>query len=190
MRKTIILSLLLAFGFTSCKNSEKRNDKLEIAKQYYNILNNSDHSGIRTILGDSIVIRESESDYQESFSQKRYVEWLEWDSVFEPTYKILEIEQENEIVKTKISKIDKRIFFLHEEPMVWNEIIRFDNDKITRVERVEYEIFNVKKFLKNRNELLNWIDKNYPELNGYLYDQTESGAMKYLKAIELYKNKK
>jgi hypothetical protein len=31
---------------------------------------------------------------------------LQWDSAFDPTYQILEIEQENEIVKAKIFKID------------------------------------------------------------------------------------
>jgi len=190
MNKIIVLSLFLTFGFISCRNSEKGIDKLEIAKKYYGFLNNSDDAGMITVLGDSIVIRESEDDYQENFSQKRYTEWLKWDSVFDPTYKIIEIEQENEIVKAKISKTDKRIIFLQEEPMVWSEIIRFDNDKIKSVERIKYEVFNVMKFLKNRDELVSWIDENYPELNGFLNDQTEAGGMKYLKAIELYQNKK
>jgi len=170
----------------SCKTSEKEIDKLEIAKNYYRYLDNSDDAGMITLLGDGIVIRESEDDYEERFSQKRYIEWLKWDSVFDPTYKILEIEQENEIVKAKISKTDKRIFFLHEEPIVWNEIIRFDNNKIKSVERIKYEVFNVTKFLKNRDELVSWIDENHPELNGFLNDQTKPGGMKYVKAIELY----
>ena len=143
-----------------------------------------------TLLRDSIVIRESEDDYEENFSEKGYIEWLNWDSVFDPTYKILEIEKENETVKAKISKMDKRIFFLHEEPMVWNEIIRFDNNKIISVERIQYEVFNVAKFLKNRDGLVSWIDENHPELNGFLNAQTKSVGMKYLKAIELYQSKK
>ena len=45
-------------------------------------------------------------------------------------------------------------------------------------------------FVKNRDGLVNWIDENHPELNGFIHDQTENGGLKYLKAIELYRNKK
>jgi hypothetical protein len=51
-------------------------------------------------------------------------------------------------------------------------------------------LFNVEKFVKNRDELVNWISENHPELNGFLNDQTKSGGLYYLKAIQLYKNKK
>ena len=180
----------MSIGFISCKTSEKEIEKLEIAKKYYKFLDSSDVSRMATLLGDSIVIRESEDDYEENFSQKAYIEWLEWDSVFDPTYKILEIEQDDETIKAKISKIDKRIAFLHEEPMVWNDIIRFNNNKIISVERIQYDVFNVEKFLKNRDGLLSWINENHPRLNGFLNAQTKSVGMKYLQAIELYQNKK
>ena len=190
MNKTIILLLLLTIGFISCKNSEKEIDELVIAKKYYEILDKSNVSGIEILLTDSLLTKETEYDYEQKFSKKEYVEWLKWDSVFEPTYEILEIEQENGIVKAKISKMDKRISFLHKEPIVTNQIIRFDNDKIMTIETTEYVIFKDSLFVENRERLLNWIDKNHPELNGFIHDQTESGGMKYLKAIELYKNKK
>ncbi|MFH6604579.1 hypothetical protein ACEZ3G_13910 [Maribacter algicola] len=193
MNKIIILSLLLTIGLVSCKNSEKEKNKetskLEIAQQYYKALDQSDDSKMRTLLGDSIVIRENADNYEERFSQKGYTVWLEWDSVFNPTYNILQIEQDGEIVKAKISKMDKRILFLHEEPMVWNEIVRFDNNKIVKVERIEYEVFDVEKFLKNRDGLVSWVDENHPELSGFLYPQTKSVGMKYLQAIELYRNR-
>ena len=189
MNKIIVLCSFLTFGFIACKTSEKEIDTLEIAKKYYEILNNSDVSEIAYILTDSIVIKENEDDYQETFSKQGYVAWLEWDSVFSPTYKILEMEQENGVVKAKISKIDQRILFLHEEPMVWTEIIRCNNNKIISVDRIKYEVFNVAKFLKTRDELVSWIDKNHPQLSGFLHDQTEPGGIKYLKAIDLYKNR-
>ncbi|MGB5418616.1 hypothetical protein [Algibacter sp.] len=181
----LIIIIFLSVGCISCKTSEKEINKLDIAKRYYKILDKADDDAIALLLGDSIVIRENESDYQETFTKKRYSEWLKWDAVFVPTYKILEIEQDRDIVKAKISKIDRRILFLHEQPMVWNEIIRFENNKIIKVERVLYEVFNVSRFLKNRDSLVSWIEKNHPELNGFLNDQTEAGGIKYLKAIEL-----
>tara|TARA_R110002049_G_scaffold275962_1_gene454105 strand:+ start:4633 stop:5220 length:588 start_codon:yes stop_codon:yes gene_type:complete len=187
MNKTIVLILLLTIGFISCKNSEKEIDELGIAKKYYEILDKSNVSEIETLLTDSLLTKETE--YEQKFSKKEYVEWLKWDSVFEPTYEILQIKQENKIVKAKISKMDKRISFLHKEPIVINQIIRFDNNKIMTIETTEYVIFKDSIFVENRDGLVNWIDKNHPELNGFIHDQTESGGMKYLKAIELYKNK-
>jgi len=149
MNKIVVLSLLLTIGFISCKNSEKENNKLNIAKQYYKVLDNSYNSEIETLLTDSILTKETEYNYEQIFSLKEYVEWLKWDSVFDPTYEFLQIEQENEIVKAKISKIDKRIFFLHEEPIVTNQIIRFNDDKITSIETTKYVIFNDTTFIKN-----------------------------------------
>lgn len=194
MHKIIALSLLLTITLISCKTSVrgkiKETSKLEIAKQYYKALDNSDVSKMPTLLGDSLVVRENADNYEERFSQSGYNVWLEWDSVFKPTYKILEIKEENEVVKVKISKIDKRIFFLTKEPMVWYEIIRFDNNKIVKVERIEYEVFNVETFIKNREKLVSWVDENHSELSGFLYPQTKSVGIKYLKAIELYNKKK
>ena len=93
------------------------------------------------------MIRETEHDYKETFSKNSYIDWLQWDSLFDPTYEILQIEQENEIVKATISKIDQRILFLHKEPIVSEEVIRFDKDKIISVEK-SYVLFNEMKFPK------------------------------------------
>lgn len=163
MNKIKVLLLFLALGFISCKNSEKGIDKLEIAKQYYKILDDSDHSGIEAILSDSLLTRETESNYEQTFSLKEYIDWLKWDSVFNPTYQILRIEQKGEIVNVKISKIDKRILFLHGEPIVSNQVIRFDNGKIASIETTEYSIFNDSTFVKNRDALVSWINQNHPE---------------------------
>ncbi len=190
MNKTIMLSLFLIIGFISCKTSEKEVNPLEIAKKYYKALDNSDASSMTTLLADSLLTKETEYDYEQTFSQNEYVEWVKWDAIFEPTYKILDIGQENGMVKAKISKIDERIFFLHKEPIVTNQILRFDKGKITSIETTTYEIFNDSIFVKNREEFLSWIDKNHPEMNGFIHDQTKAGGIKYLEAIELYKNQK
>lgn len=194
MNRTMALSFVLTVALISCKTSDKEKgkelSKLAIAKQYYKALDKSNVSSMLILIGDSIVIRENMDNYEERFSQRGYGVWLAWDSVFEPTYKILDIVEANDMVKAKIWKIDKRISFLHEEPMVWNEIIRFDGRKIARVERMRYEVFSVDRFVKNRDTLVNWINEYHPELSGFLYPQTKSLGKKYLKAIEIYQNKK
>ncbi|WP_179352579.1 nuclear transport factor 2-like protein [Winogradskyella vidalii] len=186
--KLFTLFLLLALGFLSCKTSDNNTNQLKIAKTYYTALNTADTATMTTLVSDSIVIREQEDNYEERFSNAGYIQWLIWDAVFKPTYKVLELKQDGDTVKAKISKIDTRLLFLHEEPMVWYETIQFDNHQIKHVVRTTYEVFHLDKFLKNRSLLTNWINKNHPELNGFLQDQTVVGGVKYLKAIELYSN--
>lgn len=187
--KIIILLMLLIIGFSSCKNSEKELDKLKIAKQYYKVLDQSNVSEIEALLKDSLLTKETEYNYEQVFSLSDYIEWLKWDSVFEPEYKILQIKLEHDVVKATISKTDKRIMFLHEAPIVTNQIIRFDHNKITSIETVKYEVFNETTFVKNRTAFLSWIDENYPDLKGFIHDQTEHGGLNYLKAINLYQNR-
>ncbi len=189
MNKIIVLVLFLTItiGFISCKTSEKEIDRVKIAKKYFKVLDNSDFSGMSDWFADSLTTIEGE--YKQTYSKTDYLEFLKWDSVFDPNYEILEIEQNNGIVKAKISKMDKRISFLHKQPFITNQTIKFQNEKIISVE-TDYLDFNEATWEKNKNGLLSWIEENHPELNGFLYDQTKSGGIKYLKAIELYKNKK
>ena len=187
MKKIIVLSLILIISFISCKNSEKEKVKFEIAKQYYNVLDNSDYSRITSWFSDNLTIIEGE--YKQTYSQSEYLEFLKWDAVFDPNYEILQMEQQNGIVKAKISKLDKRIFFLQEEPIITNQVIRFLKDKIISI-NIHYVNFNDTIWERNKNGLLSWIDEYHPELNGFIHDQTETGGLKYLKAIELYKNRK
>nr|WP_299175161.1 hypothetical protein [uncultured Allomuricauda sp.] len=189
MNKTLLLLLLFVIGFTSCKDSKKEIDELEIAKRYYEALSTSDTVEIASLLTDSLLTKETEYDYEQTFTKKEYVEWLKWDAVFEPTYKVLHIEQENETVKVKISKVDKRVLFLHEGPIVTNQVVRFDANKIISIETTKYEVFNDSIFSKNRGELLSWVDENHPDLKGFIHDQTEAGAQKYMEVIQLYQNR-
>ena len=190
MNRILIISLVLLIGLISCQSSEKTNDKIEIAKKYFAALDKSNSSEMKELLTDSLVTAIPKYEYEVKFSKNDYVEkWLKWDSIFEPTYKVLEMEVENGMVKAKVSKMDKRILFLMQEPFLTNEILRFQNDKIVTVE-TEYLNFDEATWEKNKNGLLSWIEENHPELNGFIYDQTESGGTKFLKAIELYENKK
>jgi hypothetical protein len=186
MKKLIVLLLILVMGFASCKNSEKQIDKIEISKQYFKALSDSDYSTIYNYLTDSIATIEGE--YEVTYSKKDYLELLKWDAVFSPNYNILEIEEAGGMVKVKISKMDKRIAFLQEAPFITHQTIKFQKEKIISIE-TEYLDFREATWERNKNRLISWIDKNHPELNGFIHDQTESGGIKFLKAIALYKNR-
>ncbi|WP_276391753.1 hypothetical protein [Eudoraea chungangensis] len=188
MYKIRILLLSLTIGFISCKDQKKEDSRLHIAKQYYKLLASSDPTGIEAILTDTLLTLETEYNYEQTFSLEEYLDWLKWDAVFDPTYEILEIQQEEELVIAKVSKFDKRISFLHKNPIVIKQILRFKEEKITTIETFEYLVFNDSVWIGNRESLVNWIDKKYPELNGFLYDQTEKGGLNYLKAMQLYSN--
>jgi hypothetical protein len=187
MNKYKVLVLLLTIGIFSCNNSEKQFHKLEIAKNFYAAIDNSNPSKTSELITESFTT--IDDGFEQEYSGNEYAEWVKWDSVFQPTYEILRIEKDNGIIKAKISKTDKRISFLHHEPIITDEILQFEGNKIKNINRTSAS-FNVEKFVKNRDELVNWIAGNHPELNGFLNDQTKGGGIKYLKAIELYRNKK
>jgi hypothetical protein len=188
MDRNSIMLLMFLVGLTGCVDTKPQIDKLQIAKQYYQALDQSDGSTMRGLLTDSLVTAIPAYDYEQVFLSDDYIgNWLKWDSVFEPTYEILEIDLVNGSVKATISKRDKRILFLLEEPFQTIETLRFRNNQIARVE-TEYVNFKEALWEKNKNELLEWITVNHPELDGFIYDQTESGGMKFLKAIELYQS--
>ncbi len=135
MNLILIMSFALLVGLISCKNSEKTSDKLEIAEKYFVALDKSNSSEINDLLADSLVTTIPKYDYEVRYSKSDYVEkWLKWDSVFEPTYKVVEMKLENGIVKAKVLKTDKRINFLMQKPFLTNEILRFENNKIISVE--------------------------------------------------------
>ena len=76
------LSLILVLLLFNCKSDPKKevqtetsNDHLVIAKNYYAVLNHTDAMDIATLLGDSIVIRESEDNYEERKSKKDYIKY-------------------------------------------------------------------------------------------------------------------
>ncbi|ASV31968.1 hypothetical protein [Maribacter cobaltidurans] len=185
MNKKIIVWAICAIGFISCKNSEKLSDT-EITTRYFNMLDTSDYSQIPVLLADSL--QTQEGDYTSSYSHEDYEELLKWDAVFDPTYEVLDVvQQDNGMVKAEVSKLDTRIQFLYEKPFISNYYLSVVDGKVSKVV-TEYVDFDAETFGNNRTKLLTFINDNHPELNDFLQDQTEAGGQKYLKALELYKN--
>ena len=61
--------------------------------------------------------------------------------------------------------------------------------KISKEDIFDYLVFDFEKWQIRRDTLVTWIDKNHPNLSGFVYDQTVKGGQNYLKAIELYEKR-
>ena len=189
MKNIFITLLLIVVGcLVSCKKSNQDKAPVEVAKTYYQSLDGSDLESLNNLLADSVLSKEL--DYKVSFSKDGYMDLQRWDSVFHPAYTILEMEEVDGKVKLKISKACFRTLFLNGEPIITQETISFTKGKISSVGIDEYVVFNWGRWDSVRGRLVDFINKNHPELDGFLHDQTVEGALKYTEAIQLFKQNK
>ena len=186
MKKYIpLITSFILLGLIGCN---KTTSPIETAKSYYKALDQSDFETLSPLLADSIVSKEIV--YETMFSKKGYIELQRWDSVFRPTYKMLEIEEIDGRVKAKISKSCPRILFLNGEPIVTEETMTFNEGKIDSVIIDTYVVFNAQRWDSVRSKLVNYINQNHKHLNGFLHDQTVKGALDYTDAIQLFNQSK
>ncbi len=183
MKSIVPLAFVIFIGFTSCTQNQPF-DGIAATNRYFEALNESNYDKVTSFFVDSI--RMTEGIYASVLSKQAYKHMFQWDSTFHPTYTILEIEQSGDTVLMQVSKTCTRIHFLHEAPAVSKERVVFQNGKIFSREIVDYVVFNGERWSSNRASLVSFIEANHPEFNGFLYDQTKAGAIKYLKVIELY----
>ena len=183
-KRTLLFFSCIVFSVVSCKQASSEIHPIEIAKTYYEALDKSDVKTLHTLLADTIISKELE--YEAVFDRDGYKELQRWDSVFQPTYKILEMEEVDGEVKAKISKACSRTLFLNGEPIITQETISFKDGKIESVGIDKYVVFNFQHWDSVRSNLVNFVDENHKELDGFLYDQTVEGAIKYTKAIDSY----
>jgi len=185
----IIFLLGLGLLLNACKTNTLEANKLQTAEQFFKALDTSNGKKINALIGDTLVNFIPEYNYKQVYSNNEYVnDWLKWDAVFNPTYKIIDIELQNNTVTATVSKIDKRIHFLIQKPFLTKYTIRFQNNKIVAFETADLN-FDEKAWNKKKTALITWVNKNHPELENFINDQTEAGGIKYLRAIELYNQK-
>ena len=178
------VSQIILFILLCLLGCNKTISPLETAKSYYNALDQSDFKTLSPLLADSIVSKEIV--YETMFSKNGYIELQRWDSVFRPTYKILEIDEIDGKVKSKISKSCSRILFLNGEPIITEETMTFNEGKIDSVIIDTYVVFNAQRWDSVRSKLVNYINQNHKHLNGFIHNQTVKGALDYIEAIELF----
>lgn len=160
----------------------------EIVANYYHALNVSDFTQLKPLLADTLTI--AEGDYILSYPCEDFNEYFKWDSIFQPSYKIIELtEHGNEIIAT-LSLSSRRFEFLKNNPFTCRFRISFNEERITKLETIEYLDADWDTWNKQRDSLVNWININYPELDGFINDLTMKGAINYVRAISLYTNRK
>ena len=179
----VVYLLFILGGITSC-HQDVGQQRLQQARAYYQTLNEHDYQALDRLIGDSIISKEGE--YVMEYSKAGFEVFLKWDAAFDPNYEILSLAMEDQTVVAEIKKTDTRLDFLLEGPSITKEHLDFRDGKIRSVAIVAYLQFNDIVFSRNRKEFLDWMDAHHPELDGFIIDQTETGAKNYLKAIRLF----
>jgi hypothetical protein len=174
----------MLFGLLNSCNPHTNEVKLEdFFEGYYN----NGFNSISNLLADSVTIREL-PDYEMKYSRDEFRIFYEWDSVFQPTHRFSVTGQTDTTIDYIEERYSIRFEFLQHNPLKLKQRIYFQQGKISVLETTEYLNFDLEKWTSKRDSLVLWIDKNHPELSGFIFDMTKEGAANYLKAIKLYKN--
>lgn len=157
-----------------------------VAQKYFQALQTSNFTEISKLVHDSLIYMDG--DYIIANSIESYYVFFQWDSAFIPEYKVLDENEINDsIMEYTVSKRCKRIDYLHDTEIVHKLDIHVKNNRIYQIKIKEHLVFNSEKWQQRRDSLTAFINKNYPELNGFEIDITLPGAHNYLKALELFK---
>ncbi len=175
--------LFSIFLFSCSPNVQEQHEKM--VYNYFSAINDGCFSNVLKCVSDSVLI--SEFDYILAKSIYELQTNFQWDSVFEPYYEIIELTKVDKNMEAIISKTCKRIRFLHDSAIVYKVNIVFEKDRIKKMETFDYKVFNFEMWQARRDTLVDWINKNHPELSGFSTNQTLVGAQNYLKAINYIK---
>ncbi|MBD0851909.1 hypothetical protein [Maribacter arenosus] len=185
MKNTFFILFLLYF-LTGC--SDQKLTHQETVTKYYNARDAANYNELKTLINDSITI--IAGDYVMPYSHDSFYEQFKWDSIFRPSYKIVELEEKNNQIIASVALNSVRNEFLKNNAMTCQYKISFNYGKISKIEELECKSADWNIWQKERDSLVSWIKKNHPELDGFINDMTMNGAMNYLKAIELYETDK
>ncbi|WP_343486768.1 hypothetical protein [Allomuricauda sp. d1] len=158
-----------------------------MVKQYYEAFDMSDFNTMRTLLNDSISI--TSGDYVTTYSHTSFYEFFKWDSVLRTRKKLLNVESSDNDILATVSYSSMRYEFLKNNHLTCQYKINFKEDKISSFEELDCPNADWQVWEKQVNSLVEWTKTHHPELDGFIYDLTMQGALNYLKAMELYKNR-
>ncbi|MCF8366525.1 MAG: hypothetical protein K9H16_12130 [Bacteroidales bacterium] len=187
MKKKLFSFAFLLIVISACNEKTKETSHQRILIQYLEAYNNFDLEKAAFFIHDSIVV--SENEFIQTTGKTEWLTQSQWDFAFIPEYSIIETKAVDGNLEATIEKTCKRIKFLNDSAIISKSLIKFLDGKISGIHIHEYVKFDFEKWQSRRDSLVAWIDINHPELSGFIYDQTKSGAEKYLKAIDYYEKK-
>ena len=156
----------------------------EVAEQYFQARNSMDFEVIKGLVNDSITV--IEGDYVMPYSHKDFYEVFQWDSVFQTKYKIVGVEEIDEHVIATVDLTSIRNKFLQNDRMTCQFKLSFQSGKISEIQSLDCRNANWEIWQERVQLLVNWVDDNHPELNGFIHDMTMDGAENYIRAIQLF----
>ncbi|MCW3807847.1 subclass B1 metallo-beta-lactamase [Plebeiibacterium marinum] len=159
----------------------------EVIDAYFKAFNNASFEELTKITTNDITITEGDFVLCRSVDQLKTV--FQWDSVFIPEYKILDFNQNGAVYDVVVSKMDDRVRFLHDIPLVSNIQFTIEEGKIKKQTIGTYSCFDMDTWRGRLKGLVSWIQQNHPDLNGFERDISPKGAINFIKSIRLYSNR-
>lgn len=180
--KKILFIIILSIVIASC--SKSKNELHEQVTAYYKGYENADYNQVKNTIADTLTI--VAGDYTTKYTPKSYYNLFQWDSVFKPNYQLVELKKQGEQIIATVSVHSLRYDFLKNNPLNYKHKLYFKSGKITKIEDVDFIDVNWQIWQNERDKLVNWVQENNPELDGFINDLSKKGAINYVKAIELY----
>lgn len=170
-----------------CGCGPKEMTPTESVQEFYQAFDNGNFERIKPLLADSLTL--TEGAHNTNYSKTMYYQYFAWDSVFNPSYQLIDIQEDEDHLIAKVSSASERYAFLKNNPLVCTYKITMASGKIRQIEVLEYHDADFSVWQQKRKALVSWIKEVHPELDGFIHDQSLTGAQNYRKAIELFQKR-
>ncbi len=159
----------------------------QLVSQYYEAFDASGFDQLVPLIADSITI--AEGQYVTTYSRGEFYEHFKWDSVFQTSYQVVDLEDQGEQVVATVTSGSVRYQFLQNDPLTCRYNISFHSDKIVRIDVLDCSNADWNVWQTEVDSLVGWVHQYHPELDGFIHDLTMNGAIHYLQAIQLYQDR-
>jgi hypothetical protein len=162
MRKLFLVLFVMSLILVSCNNSEKDEN---IVERYIDAYNNRDYDKIKEIIDDSIKLVNYHGYVEASNKDDFFETAVEWGDLFGSKSEILEMEEQDSIIKTLETDSNLYYQFLYGDKQKMKFTYFIKNDKITRIEYDTLPGFSllVVPAAERYSKFAEWVFMNYPQ---------------------------